>query len=174
VSRDFQLFPVPVLNEVAQNAGINPRVAVYIANDSGKVIVCQTVSPTKGLYVEQDPAAMLSPDAPNDFLGQSVWQALLSFRADSSAGTGREMRTEWPAFKASGVKGIREFEATHVRISVEAFPTVLRVEAVVPAKAAEGIFVGRYISSSCEFETLGDLIRLACRCSLYLAEQEFA
>jgi hypothetical protein len=72
------------------------------------------------------------------------------------------------------MRSVREFESEFVRVSVHAFPSVLRVEAAIPVASAEGLFVGRYITAGCEFQDLGELIRLACRCSLQIAREEFA
>lgn len=137
------------------------------------MIVCPTICPDRGLYVEQTPVALISPDAPADTLGQSVWEALLSFRASASPDLASRKKTDWPAYRASGVKTVRAFEGGYVHVSVEAFPCVLRVEATVPARAAEGLFVGRFITNACDFGTLGELIQLVCRCSLQIAEREY-
>jgi hypothetical protein len=104
-----------------------------------------------------------------------VWEALLSFRSFSEPVNLRaHKKTDWPAFRASNMKTVRQFEDSFVRVSVEAFPCNLRIEADVLAREAEGLFVGRYISNACEFEALGDLIQLVCRGSLLIAEHEYS
>jgi hypothetical protein len=59
-------------------------------------------------------------------------------------------------------------------VSIEAFPCVLRIEATVPVKAAEGLFVGRWVSNACQFDELGRLILLLYRCSLHVATGEYS
>jgi len=118
---------------------------------------------------------LLHFDALPEALGQSVWEALLSFRSISEPVDLRShKKTDWPAFRASGVRSVRQFEDSFVRVSIEAFPCTLRVEAYVLARAAENLFVGRHISNACQFEALGELIQLVCRTSLLTAEHEFS
>jgi len=112
-------------------------------------------------------------DAPARTLGQRAWEALLSFRASSDLALRSSKKSDWPAYRASGAKSLRAFEEGFVHVSVEAFPCVLRVEATVPAKAAQGLFVGRSISNACEFGALGELIQLVHRCSVQIAESEY-
>ena len=156
MSRDLNRFPVPALNAVAQRAGRNPRVAVYLPCSSKTTIVCPTESVNGGLYCDQPPPALLQLDAAPESLGQSVWEALLSFCSISEPVNLRSYKkTDWPAFRASGMRSVRQFEDSFVRISIEAFPCTLRVEAYVLAQAAEDLFVGRHISNACQFEALG-------------------
>ena len=68
---------------------------------------------------------------------------------------------------------MRAFESEFVRVTVDAYPTVLTTQAEVPAKMANGLYVGRMIGMSCEFDDLGDLVRLAHRCALHVLEAEF-
>ena len=172
MSRDS--FPVPDLNRVAQLAKHNPRVTVHLPTGRGEMIVCPTAEANGGLYINQAPSALLPNDAPSEILGQSVWEALLQFRSIPEPLNLRSSRkTDWPAYRASGAKSVSQFEATFVCVSVEAFPCTLRVEADVLATDAEGLFVGRYISNACEFEDLGELIRMVARGRRLLAEHLF-
>jgi hypothetical protein len=174
VSRDFSRFPVPDLNRVAQLVGCNPRVTVFVPAGSGELIVCPTAEASGGLYLDQSPSALLPHDIQAEALGQNVWEALLQFRSLPQPVNLKSYRkTDWPAFRASGSKTVRQFEAGFVRVSVEAFPCTLRVEADVLASEAEGVFVGRYISNACQFEDLGELIRLLCRSSIAVAQHVF-
>jgi hypothetical protein len=129
-------------------------------------------SPTEGLYVETEDTAVHSFTADAAFIGQSVWEALLHFHLSPYLGPTK--KTEWPAFRASGAKSVSAFEHEFVRISIEAFPCVLRVEAAVPCSAADGLFVGRYITNACEFEALADLIFQVARCSIFVRNLEFS
>jgi hypothetical protein len=129
VSRDFNGFPVPALNNVAQRAGRNPRATVFVPSSSGSLIVCPTADANGDLYIEQQPSALLQRNALPEVLGQSVWEALLSFRSFSEPVNLRaHKKTDWPAFRASGMKTVRQFEDSFVRVSVEAFPCNLRIE----------------------------------------------
>ncbi len=135
--------------------------------------MCPTTNIEKGFYNEQKPLSLLPWDSPAEVLGQNVWESLLLFRKTPGLNLRSSKKSDWPAYRASGVKSIREFENQYVRVSVVAFSSVLRVEATVPGGLAEGLFVGRAISNACELEQLGDLIRLSSRCSVRIAEEEF-
>jgi hypothetical protein len=167
-----ELFPVPALRDVAEQAGRNPMVSVYLSVVKDQIIVCPMTSPDKGLYVEAEATAVQPFKSGSEVLGQSVWEALLRFHVSPQLGSPK--KTDWPAFRASGEKSVRTFEYEFVRVAIEAFPCVLRVEATVPCTAADGLFVGRYISNACEFEDLGELIQQVCRCSTFVRDQEFA
>jgi hypothetical protein len=103
--------------------------------------------------------------------GKPCWESLLQFKTAPDQNLRSGKKTDWPAYRVSGTKSVREFEEEYLRLSVVAFPGVLRVEAAVPASEVDGLFVGRVIASACEFEALGELIRVVFRCSNHLAEQ---
>ena len=167
-----ELFPLPALREVADQTGRNPMASVYLSEVRDRIIVCPMTSPEKGLYVEAEATADRPFTSDSEVLGQSVWEALLRFQVSPQLGSHK--KTDWPAFRASGAKSVRAFEYEFVRVAVEAFPCVLRVEATVPCNGADGLFVGRYISNACEFEELGELIQQVSRCSIIVRDQEFA
>ncbi len=174
MARDFSRFPVPALAAVTSNAGEDPFATVYASSASRRIIVCPNLSVEKGLYIEQEAPISLAFDSSFDNLGQSVWDALLLFSSSPGLNLRSQNKADWPAYRVSDAKSIRAFEEEFVRMSVRAFPCVLRVEAAVPAHAAQGLYVGREISNSCQFESLGELIHLVYRCSVRIAEQEFA
>jgi hypothetical protein len=174
VSRDFGKFPVPSLNTVAAQVGDDPRSVVYMSQRQAKLIICPVSSIERGFDTEQEPLAVLPYSCPPETLGQGVWESLLLFRKTPNVNIRSRKKTDWPAYRASGAKSVRAFEDEYVRVSVVAFPCMLRVVADVPAKAADGLFVGRVITNACEFEALGDLLHVVLRCSIRLAEQEFA
>ena len=95
------------------------------------LIVCPTTNIEKGFYDEQEPLALIPRDAPSETLGQSVWESLLLFRKRPGLNLRPIKKSDWPTYRASGIKSIREFEDQYVRVSVVAFPIVLRVEATV-------------------------------------------
>jgi hypothetical protein len=165
-------YPVPELTAVANEVGWNPFASVYISQVHNKVIICPMTSPGKGHYVETEAMSVMPFESESFNVGQAVWAALLRFRSSPNLGSAK--KTDWPAFRASGVKSVRAFEVDFVRLGVEAFPCVLRIEAAVPCKAANGLFVGRFITNACAFEELGDVLHQASRCSLHVMEQEFA
>ena len=173
MSRDFSRFPVPALEAVVKATRDDPLATVYVPRSLKKIIVCAHNTIEKGFLYEQDDPVSMPSDAPNEILGQSVWEALLRLRYTPGVNLRSQKKTDWPAYKASGCKSVRAFEDEFVRVSVRGFPAVLRVEATVPCPAAKGLFVGRDITSGCDFESLGELIRLVYRCGLQLADQEF-
>jgi hypothetical protein len=159
---------------MAAAAGDDPRAIAYVPRGRGDIIVCASTVVQKGLYFEQADSVSLPPESGPEALGETVWGALLLFRRDPTLDLRSRKKSGWPAHRAAGMKSMRGFESEFVRVSVHAFPSVLRVEAAVPAASANGLFVGRYITASCEFQDLGDLIRLACRCCVRIGREEFA
>jgi hypothetical protein len=170
VTRDFEQYPVPAVDAVAKKARVNPAASVYLARSLGKIIVAPTVASPGGLYVDCDPSAVLSWDVDVGTLGQHVWEALLAFR---NAPAPVRKLTDWPAYRASGARSVRDFRARSVQVSVEAVACLLRLEAGVPVPAADGLFIGQYITTSCEFTDLGDLLFLLHRCAEHIATYEY-
>ena len=81
VNRDFDSFPVPALNDVAQAVGGDPCAAVYMSRLPAKIIICPVGSVERGFHVEQEPLAVLPYACSTDALGQTVWESLLQFKA---------------------------------------------------------------------------------------------
>ena len=173
MSRDFSRFPLPALEAVAKAAKDEPLATVYVPSAPKEIIVCAHNTIEKGFQYEQDDPVSMPWDVPNERLGQSVWEALLLLRHTPGVNLRSQKKADWPAYRASGCKSVRAFEEEFVRVSVRGLSTILRVEGSVPAPAAKGLFVGRDITSACDFESLGELVRLVHRCSLQLATHEF-
>jgi hypothetical protein len=173
MSRDFGRFPVPALAATAQEAGTDPLATVYVSSASRKIIICPNTTIEKGFYVEQEAPFSMSWDSSREAIGQSVWEALLLFCRTPGLNPRSRKKTDWPAYRTSGAQSVRAFEEEFVRVSVQAFPCILRVQATVPVPAADGLYVGREITNACEFGTLGDLIFIVYRCSLSIAEHGF-
>ena len=129
------------------------------------------VSPTRGMTVEQEPIAILPYACVAADLGKAGWDALLRFKHVESP-TPRKL-TEWPAFRESGAKSVREFERAFTCVRIEALPGTLRVEGLVPVPAADGLFVGRYVTNVCDAHQLGELVLVVTRCVLHVAEAEY-
>jgi hypothetical protein len=55
MSRDLNRFPVTAPNAVAQRAGRNPKLVVYLQCGSKTTIVCLTESVNGGLYCDEQP-----------------------------------------------------------------------------------------------------------------------
>src|SRR5215469_16448730 len=95
-------------------------------------------------------------DCPMETLGQAIWESLLLFKRPPGLNLRSRKKTEWPAYRASGASSVRAFEDDYIRISVVGLRGVLRVQADVPAQAPDGLFVGRVISTACQFEAFGE------------------
>lgn len=137
-----------------------------------KILICPTTSPTNGLYVETQPCVIDEWAVDDEVFGQHVWETLLLFKESPDFGSGKG--TDWPAYKASGLRTLWSFEEKFVRIIVECLPCILRLEGSVPTKDAKGLFVGRVIPIACEFEDLGAVLRLICRSARRLADEDYS
>ena len=138
MSHDFSRFSVPSLVATAKDAGDDPHSTVYVSQAAVKLIICPTTSIEKGFYHEQQPLSLIPWDTPAEILGQNVWESRLLFRKIPSLNLRSSKKSDWPAYRASGLKSIRDFENQYVRVPVIAFSNALRVEATVPGDMGRG------------------------------------
>lgn len=145
--------------------------SVYVSKERGQCIVCPMVTPAPGLYFEAAAPAVLPFGSNRDVLGRATWDALLAFRQSEEISL--KTTTDWPAFRVSGVKWVGEFRRAFVSVLVEALPDALQIEAMIPSKRAKGLFVGRSLSTVCEFEEIGNTLHECSWCALILKEKEY-
>jgi hypothetical protein len=179
MSRDSERFPQTALKATAEAAGDVPFATVYVPRSSGNIVVCSYAIIEVG-YRERDNPFSIPWDSSSDTLGQTAWEALLQFGRPPEPKW--RMETDWPSYRASGCKSLPAFldEFVEVRVGATDFRHAggLRVEArasdeLLPPtlrspRGGAGLLVGRDIASACDFESLGDLIRLVLRCEIHV------
>jgi hypothetical protein len=130
------------MKAVADKVGDDPAAALYASERKAQILVSPMGSVERGFHIEREPSAILSSDCSTEMLGQAVWESLLQFRRVPNLNPRSRTLADWPAYRASRMKSFRAFEDEYVHVSVTALPSVLRVSAIVPVKAADGLFVG--------------------------------
>jgi hypothetical protein len=85
-----------------------PRgVHVHVAAD--RVIVAATHQNLAGIYYEQPAARVIEGEPRAQILGTAVRQAFDAFSV-KDADLSQARKSDWPAFQASGLKSVQEFE----------------------------------------------------------------
>jgi len=90
---------------------------VYLA-EGRPAIVSALHYNSDGIYYEQE-APLVLPMATEDGLASALREALGRYSLREESLRGRKA-TEWPAYRASGMKSLRGFEDTYLRIQVRA------------------------------------------------------
>lgn len=96
-----------------------PQAMIYAPLRSGPLIAAAIYDNHASACYEQEDAAVIEKWRNADTLGAAVWEALARFRRNDRNLYGHKL-TDWPAYKASGVRSVKQFEATYLRIHVEA------------------------------------------------------
>jgi hypothetical protein len=132
----FRLSPIPSalapppLTRIVRHKMI-PSVTVYVGEAA--VIVAPLHATPEGILYEQDRPIVLSVDCGGD-VGAAVKSAFAAF-STRAQDLRSAKKSDWPAFRASGCKSIKQFEAEFRRIHVEylnASGAVARAELAIP------------------------------------------
>ena len=99
----------------------------------------------------------------NEELGKLAFDALLAFEARVPPSLRDWKKRDWPAFRVSGAKSTRQFEAESLGISIETINTTMRVEAFPLMTNEPNLALRAYCSPSALHEEFGSLLRLLLR-----------
>jgi hypothetical protein len=170
------------LDATRKKAGV-PFATAYVPRRPPENIVVCSYTIEKYGWADDDGPVSLPWDTSSDTLGQKVWEALLKFGHTRESDPTWVAHTDWPTYRASGYKNLEAFMEECVRVDVCSSglrPHELCVEASVPNEflpptlhsppGAARILVGRHIGAACDFEALGDLIRLLSQCGVYVSD----
>ncbi|MBJ6116650.1 hypothetical protein JAO76_00480 [Pontibacter sp. BT310] len=92
-------------------------IAVYLSEEYRKILVAPFIVDESWLRYEQEDVEVLSFDVTDELLGESIKRNLEKFAEKNKDSTKRNL-TDWPAFKASKLKTVKEFEKKYSRISI--------------------------------------------------------
>ncbi len=92
-------------------------IAVYLSTDYGKILIAPFFIDESWLYYEQEEIEVLNFDTPDEQLGRSIKRNLDKF-AKRNQDLKKRNLTDWPAYKASKLKTVKEFEKKYSRISI--------------------------------------------------------
>ncbi|GAA4301946.1 hypothetical protein [Nibribacter koreensis] len=93
------------------------KIAVYLSTEYKKILVAPFFVDESWLYYEQEEVEVLNFDVPDELIGESIKRNLQKFAEKNQDLTKRNL-TDWPAFKASKLKTVKEFEKKYSRISI--------------------------------------------------------
>jgi hypothetical protein len=92
-------------------------IAIYLSKEYDKIILVPFFVDESWVHYEQETVEVLEFDINNEMLGDSIKRNLSKFAEKNDDSTKRNKK-DWPAFKASNLKTVKEFEAKFSRISI--------------------------------------------------------
>jgi hypothetical protein len=92
-------------------------IAIYLSNEYDKIIIAPFFIDESWVHYEQEEIEILKFDVNDEILGESIKRNLNKFEQKKADFTNRNKK-DWPAFKASNLKTVKEFEAKFSRISI--------------------------------------------------------
>jgi hypothetical protein len=106
----------PVL--IIRNEFMDPFASVYFNTSTGVAIVAPMHENQDGIGYEQEAVCVLPAGHSPDDLGEALKHALSSF-SEKPCNLRLTKKTDWPAFRASGLSSVARFEREFTRISVQ-------------------------------------------------------
>lgn len=92
-------------------------VAVYLCVEKKSILVTPFFINDSWVYHEQEEIETLDYDISDENFGEAIKRNLDKFRVKEDDLTKRKL-TDWPSYKASGLKTVKEFEKKYLRISI--------------------------------------------------------
>ncbi len=164
--------PILDITECKAKLGRELYTAMYYLPDTEKMIFAPTnVNGLGGYYYEQDKATLLEAPLDSVELGRQARAALIAFDVKIQDLRYRKA-SDWSAYRISGLKSVREFEQSAIRITIETINTTLRLEGW-PTNNSK-VFAGGYISPSAEHSEMGSLIKRIVACCQALRPEQLA
>jgi hypothetical protein len=148
------------LFSVKRKSYIRHHAHVFISRSEETAVIATLHFNGKGgiLFEENQPVVLLSPLTPI-ILGQAILDALRRTTIGQLNSSAMQKLTDWPAFKASKAKSVRQFEQNFIRILVSGANDVNLVYVIdgEPFKDAE-LHVTSTISSAAPPAKLGECV----------------
>ena len=132
----------------------------YLSRSGRGTVLAATAVNDAGIRYEPDYAVLIPPASPPSSLGQAVISVLDRFcRKDRNLRTYK--KSEWPSFRASGLKSARAFEQEYSYVAVERNERGLTLTRFEQNHAAADTV---YLTAGCPVEAIGSgLIQLSER-----------
>ena len=93
-------------------------IVVYLSNEYNKILISPMFVDESWVHYEQEEIEVLNFDTNDHLLGEAIKNNLDKFEEKNCDLTNRNKK-DWPAFKASKLKTVKEFESKFSRISIE-------------------------------------------------------
>jgi hypothetical protein len=174
--------PAPKINRVCsynsgeemrnykQSIGCELHVHVY-ALMKDKFIIAP-VNGSKGAYFEARDVTVLPFDIDDETLGSCVFDNLLWY-SPSAPTDFKGKKTDWPAFKAAGMKAVTHFEQTAIGISISTINDVVKIETRPLQTWMKPLYIGAHNLGSLHIEFAASL-RNTLKVVSILEEANFA
>lgn len=134
-------------------------ITVYMSKESDKILIAPIFVDESWIHYEQEEIETLSFDVNNDTLGESIKCSLNKF-AERNADLTKRNKKDWPAFKASNLKTVKEFESKFSRISITGLNEANLILAFdAETKSKNDINLRTTISAYADNIELGDRLR---------------
>jgi len=135
------------------------RVAIYLSQEYDKILVAPFFVDESWLHYEQEEIEALRFDVNDEKLGESIKRNLKKF-AEKNEDTTKRNKKDWPAFKASNLKTVKEFESKFSRISISGLNEANLILAFdAETKSKNEIDLRTTISAYADNDLLGDRLR---------------
>jgi len=135
-------------------------VAVYLSSEYKKILITPFFINEAWVYYEQENVESLNYDVDDKLLGEALKRNLDKFKQKDSDLTKQKL-TDWPSFKASGLKTVKEFERKYLRIGVSGLNKaniILALDAEMKSKYE--IDLRTTISAYADYDELGLRLRM--------------
>lgn len=160
--------PPTAIDQAKKLLGGELHCNVYLSEEKGEAIIVP-VYWWGGATVERDEAVALPFSSQPAELGRSVRQALLGCEAaPKSLNLSDRKLTDWPGFRASKAKSVKEFRAKYVFLSVETINANLRVQGF--PIGSDHLFVGDYLALAFDNSHMGNLLMQLYGCCKVLTQ----
>ncbi len=131
-----------------KNRELQKSVTLYISKAHNKIIVCPRCVNNAGIIYEHEPCTLLNFPPDHSVLGEEVLRNFHLFGLKDK-NLRDQKKSDWPAFKSSGLKTIKSFEDSFVPIFISGnneSNIMLSIEA--PLAGHEDTFITSSISSA--------------------------
>jgi len=134
-------------------------IAVYLSNELKKILIAPFFVDEAWVHYEQEKVEILEIDVNSEKLGEALKKNLNKFEEREANFTKRNLK-DWPAYKASDLKTVKEFEAKYFRISISGLNEANLILALdAETKSKYEIDLRTTISAYADNHMLGDRLR---------------
>ena len=152
------------IESVRKTVGRELVARLYFLPAYEKLILAPVYRNFEGADYEQGTAELVSTRGsipPEGELGRRARETLLRCERKDRNLRGQKA-SEWPAYRESGLKGIKQFEKACFLVEVTTLPSTIEVEARPPL--VEDLHVGGHLPLGADDADLGALILRVMRC----------
>ena len=134
-------------------------ITAYLSQEYDKILLAPFFVDESWMHYEQNEIEVLKFDVSDQILGESIKHNLNLF-AEKNDDLTKRNKSDWPAFKASNLKTIKEFEAKFSRISISGLNEANLILAFdAETKSKDEIDLRTTISAYADNNELGNRLR---------------